>query len=107
MEVLRIVLLELYTLWTRGLVYVVIVEFFQKDLDFLLIILVDDDWCRFSCLLLFGLDLHILRNEGLGLDFLGDFDNLFLAMLERDVENGCVDVGSSLNKLQVDGIVEV
>lgn len=106
MEVLGIVLLELYTLWTCGLVDYVIVEFFQEDLDFLLVILVDNDWL-FSCLLLLGLNLHIFRNEGLGLDVLGDFDNLLLVLLEGNVEDSCVDVGSGLDELQVNGIVEV
>lgn len=105
-EVLGIVLLELHTLWTCGLVYGVIVEFFQQDVDFLLVVLVDDDWLL-GCLLLFGLDLHVPGHEWLGSDFFGDFNNLFLVLLERDVEDGCVDVGSGLDELKVNGVVEV
>ncbi len=60
-----------------------------------------------SCFLVLSLDFDVARDEGDWRYLLGGLGNARFVLLHGNVEHGCVDVGSSLDELCVDGIVEV
>jgi len=82
-------------------------EFSEQVFNFFLIVFVDDDWGGVRLFLIFCLDLDVSGHEGDGGDLAGQFYCLGSVLLERDVEDGCVDVRCSLNELCVDGVIEV
>ena len=108
MEVCRIVLLELNSLAFVFLVDVVSLKILQDLLDFPFVFIVDHDRLLFFFLLLIGLDLDTsLGHERLKRNLLGDFDHFSSIGLHGNVEHGGVDVGTSLDELDMDLVVEI
>lgn len=106
MEVAGVVLLELDALRCFARVEREGLQFFEQVLDLLLIVLGDDGWLL-GCLLLLSLDFDVAGNEGDGSDFPSGFGHAGFVLLHGYVEHSRVDVGSGLDELGVDRVVEI
>ena len=106
MEVAGVVLLELDALRRLGRVDREGAQLLEEVLDFLLVVL-GDDGCLFGGLLLLSFDFDVAGNEGDWRNLSGGLGNACFVLLHGDVEHGRVDVGSGLDELGVDGVVEV
>ena len=106
MEVAGIVLLELDALRRLARVDGEGAQLLEEVLDFLLVVL-GDDGCLFGGLLLLSFDFDVAGNKGDWRNLSGGLGNARFVLLHRDVEHGRVDVGSGLDELGVDGVVEV
>lgn len=106
MEVAWIVLLELNALRSLARIDGEGLELFEEVLDFLLVVL-GNDGCLFGSFLLLSLDFDVAGDEGDRRNLLGGLGNTRFVLLHWDVEHGRVDVGSGLDELSVDWIVEV
>ena len=106
MEVAGVVLLELDALRRLGRIDGEGAQLLEEVLDFLLVVL-GDDGCLFGGLLLLSFDFDVAGNEGDWCNLSGGLGNARFVLLHWDVEHGRVDVGSGLDELGVDGVVEV
>ncbi len=69
------------------------------------IVLVDEHWL--TLLLLLNLDLCIFGNKGCRLYFTSHFYHFVFIFLHSYAEHSCEDIGSSLDKLRVNGVFQV
>ena len=107
MEVGGVIFLEFDWGCLLVLIDVIAFKFFQKVFDFFLIF-VGENGFVFFLLLFVSFDLDsLLGDEGLKRDFLGNFDDMLGISDERKVEHAGVDVGTSLDELDMDGIVQI
>ena len=106
MEVAGVVLLELDALRRLGRVDGEGAQLLEEVLDFFLVVL-GDDGCLFGGLLLLSFDFDVAGNEGDWCNLSGGLGNTRFVLLHGDVEHGRVDVGSGLDELGVNGVVEV
>ena len=107
MEVSRIVLLEFNWGCFLVLVDVVAQQFFSQNLDLFFIFIGEDRFILFGFLLI-CLDFDSgFGNKWLERNFLGNVDNMLRISDQGKVEHAGIDIGSSLDKFNVDRVIEV